>query len=81
MKCQLVIPVDKILMQIKDDPQLQWLRLLNSSPNAQDKRRCYHFHQDYGHYTDECRDLKEQIEDLIQKEGFKGCEEKHTRST
>ena len=61
------MPIDKILMQIKDDLQLQWLRLLNSLPNAWDKRWYYHFHQDYGHYTNECRDLKEQIEDLIQK--------------
>ena len=26
-----------------------------------------HFHRDHGHYIDKCKDLKEQIEDLIQK--------------
>lgn len=60
--------VDKILMQIKDKHPLKRLKPLNSSPNTCNKKKYYHFHRDHGHYTDECRDLKKQIEELIQKE-------------
>ena len=28
-------------------------------------KKYYRFHKDHGHYTDECRDWKEQIEELI----------------
>ena len=63
----LVMPVDKILMQIKDEHYLKWLRPLHSSPNVRDKNKYCRFHKDHGHYTEDCRDLKEQIEELIQK--------------
>ena len=63
----LVMPVDKILMQIKDEHYLKWPRPLHSSPHICDKNKYYRFHKDYGHYTEDCRDLKEQIEELIQK--------------
>lgn len=56
----LVTPIDKILMQIQDDHPLKWPKPLNSSPNARSKKKYCHFHQDYGHYTEKCKDLKEQ---------------------
>ena len=62
----LVMPVDKILAQVKDEYYLKWPRLLHSSPNVHDKKY-FHFHKDHGHYTEDCRDLKEQIEELIRK--------------
>ena len=63
----LVMLVDKILMQIKDDHALKWLRPLHFSTNIRDKKKYCHFHKDHNHYTEDCRDLKEQIEELIQK--------------
>ena len=62
----LVMPVDKILVQIKDEHYLKWPRPLHSSSNVCDKKY-YHFHKDHGHYTEDCKDLKEQIEELIRK--------------
>ena len=63
----LVMPIDKILMQIKDEHYLKWPRPLHSSPHIRNKNKYCRFHKDHGHYTEDCRDLKEQIEELIQK--------------
>ena len=63
----LVMPVDKILAQIKDEHYLKCLRPLHSSLNVRDKKKYCCFHRDHGHLTEECMDLKEQIEELIQK--------------
>ena len=63
----LVMPIDKILTQIKDKHYLKWPRPLHSSPNVCDKKKYCRFHRDHGHYTKDCRDLKEQIEELIRK--------------
>ena len=63
----LVMPIDKISMQIKDEHYLKWPRPLHSSPNVQDKKKYCWFHKDHGHLIEECRDLKGQIEELIQK--------------
>ena len=62
-----VMLVDKILMRIKDEHYLKWPRPLHSSPHARDKNKYCRFHKDHGHYTEDCRDLKEQIEELIRK--------------
>lgn len=61
------MPADKILMQIEDEPGLRWPKLLSSSSKKWDMKKYCRFHKDPGHYTNQCRDLKEQIEELIQK--------------
>ena len=63
----LVMPIDKILAQIKDGHHLNWPKPLHSSPKVQDKRKYCRFHKNRDHYTEDCRDLKEQIEELIWK--------------
>ena len=61
------MPVDKILMQIKDDLYLKWPRPLHLSPNVRDKNKYCRFHKDHGHNTEDCKDQKEQVEELIRK--------------
>ena len=63
----LVMPVNKILMQIKDEHYLKWPSLQHSSPNVHDEKIYCCFHKEHGHYIEDCRDLKEQIEELIWK--------------
>ena len=41
----LVMPIDKILAQIKDKHYLKWLWPLHSSPNARDKKKYCRFHR------------------------------------
>ncbi|XP_075665915.1 uncharacterized protein LOC142635675 [Castanea sativa] len=52
---------------IKDEHYLKWPRPLHLSPHVRDKKKYCRFHKDHGHYTEDCRDLKEQIEELLQK--------------
>ncbi|XP_050259776.1 uncharacterized protein LOC126704820 [Quercus robur] len=58
---------DKLSRTIKDDHALKWPKLLHSLLNIRDKKKYCYFHKDHGHYTEDCRDLKEEIEKLIQK--------------
>ena len=62
----LIMPIEQILMQIRDYPSLQWLKPISASIERRDKNKYYRFHQDHGHRIDECRHLKDQVETLIQ---------------
>ena len=52
-------------MQIKDDPSLKWPKKMKGDPNKRNRNKYCRFHKDHGHDTDECFDLKQQIENLI----------------
>ena len=52
-------------MQIKDDPSLKWLEKMKGDPNKRNRNKYCRFHRDHGYDTDECFDLKQQIENLI----------------
>ena len=55
----LVVPVDQVMTEIKDEQYLKWPRPLHSSPSVRDKRKYCRFHKDHKHYIKDCRDLKE----------------------
>ena len=59
------VPLEQVLMQIKDDPSLKWPEKMKGDPNKRNKSKYCRFHRDHGHDTDECFDLKQQIENLI----------------
>ena len=59
------VPFEQVLMQIKDDPSLKWPEKMKGDPNKCNRNKNCHFHRDHGRDTDECFDLKQQIENLI----------------
>ena len=59
------VPFEQVLMQIKDDPSLKWPEKMKGDPNKRNRNKYCRFHRDHGHNTDECFDLKQQIENLI----------------
>ena len=60
-------PLEQVFMQIKDDPSLKWQEKMKADPNKRNRNKYCRFHKDHGHDTDECFDLKQQIENLIDK--------------
>ena len=58
-------PLEQVLMQIKDYPSLKWPEKMKGDPNKRNRNKYCRFHRDHRHDTDECYDLKQQIENLI----------------
>ena len=52
-------------MQIKDDPSLKWPEKMKGDPNKRNRNKYCCFRRDHTHDTNECFDLKQQIENLI----------------
>ncbi|XP_059629876.1 uncharacterized protein LOC132272805 [Cornus florida] len=63
----LTMSIDQVLMQIQDDPSLKWPSKLKSDPSRRPQDKYCRFHRDYGHVKEDCIDLKDQIENLIQR--------------
>ncbi|XP_030924922.1 uncharacterized protein LOC115951948 [Quercus lobata] len=51
--------IDQVLMQIKDEETLTFLRKLKRDPNKRSKDKYYSFHHDHGHDTADYYDLKQ----------------------
>ncbi|GAV76518.1 hypothetical protein CFOL_v3_19991 [Cephalotus follicularis] len=56
-----------ILAVEKDNVPIQWPEKMRSPTEKRDTEKYCRYHGDHGHDTKECRQLKNQIEDLIQK--------------
>ena len=59
------MPLEQVFMQIKDDPSLKWPEKMKGDPNKRNRNKYCCFHRDHRHDTNECFDLKQQIENLI----------------
>ncbi|XP_058185741.1 uncharacterized protein LOC131302966 [Rhododendron vialii] len=63
----LIATAEQILSNLQNDPDLKWPGKLRTDPNRRAKDKYCRFHKDHGHNTDDYTDLKQQIEELIQR--------------
>ena len=59
------VPPAHILTTIEKKNYVRWPAPMRSNPDKRNKDKWCHFHNNHGHYTNDCRALKEMIEDLI----------------
>ncbi|XP_028119485.1 uncharacterized protein LOC114316974 [Camellia sinensis] len=57
--------MEQVLNQIQRDYLLKWPQPLRSPSNRRDQSKYCRFHQDHDHNTEECVNLKDQVESLI----------------
>ena len=61
----LTVPIDQVLMQIKDERALTFHCKLKGDPGKRPRDKYCRFHRDHEHDTTNCFDLKQQIKALI----------------
>ena len=64
--------VSQVLREVRNEQFLRWLTQMKSDPTARDNTKYCEFHRDYGHRTDDCIQLKREIEYLIRR-GYLRC--------
>ena len=67
----LIMPIEQVLMQIKDNPSLHWPKPISTPTERRDKNKYCRFHQDHRHRSNECRHLKDQMETLVGKGSYR----------
>ncbi|KAL2467122.1 Ribonuclease H [Abeliophyllum distichum] len=58
---------DNILMEIQNMKELVWPKKMWVPPHRRDETKYCKFHRDHGHDTEDCQQLKEEIERLIKR--------------
>lgn len=55
-------PISQIVMEIEKDRDVKWPKPLKPDPEKRNKNQYCIFHKDTGHDTDNCHQLKDEIE-------------------
>ena len=61
----LTASVSQVLREVRNEQFLRWPTQMKSDLTTRDNTRYCEFHRDYGHLTDDCIQLKKEIEYLI----------------
>lgn len=56
-----------MVWHMKGNQFVKWPLKMSSDPKGRDKTKFCVFHNDYGHLTEECKQLKWEIEERIKK--------------
>ena len=63
----LTASVSQVLHEVRNEQFLRWPAQMKSNPDTRDNTKYCEFHRDYGHRTDNCIQLRREIEYLIQR--------------
>ena len=63
----LTASVSQVLREVRNEQFLRWLTQMKSDPTTRDNTRYCEFHRDYEHSTNDCIQLKREIEYLIRR--------------
>ena len=63
----LTASVSQVLHEVRNEQFLRWPTQMKSDPSTRDNTRYCEFHRDYGHSTDNCIQLRKEIEYLIRR--------------
>ena len=63
----LTASVSQVLHEVRNEQFLRWPTQMKSDPATRDNTKYCEFHRDYGHHTDNCIQLRREIEYLIQR--------------
>ena len=58
-------PVQKVLEKVRNEPFFKWPNKMARDPVNRNQNRYYHYHQDHGHTTENCRNLWDHLEQLV----------------
>ena len=59
--------VSQVLYEVQHEKFLRWPSQMKTDPTKRDMAKYYEFHIDHGHWTDDCIQLKKEIEFLIRR--------------
>ena len=63
----LTASVSQVLHEVRNEQFLRWPTRMKSDPATRDNTKYCEFHRDYGHRTDNCIQLRREIEHLIKR--------------
>ena len=63
----LTASVSQVLREVRNEQFLKWPTQMKSDPSTRDNTKYCEFHRDYGHRTENCIQLKREIEYLIRR--------------
>lgn len=58
-------PIYQILEKIKNEPYFKWPNNMGGDPSKKNQKLYYHYHQEKGHTTEECRILHDHLGQLV----------------
>ena len=59
-------PVQQVLEKIKNEPFFKWPNKMAGEPKRRNPNLYCHYHQDHGHTMEDCRNLWDHLEHLVQ---------------
>ena len=58
--------MQRVLEKIKNEPFFKWPNKMAGDPMRRNQSLYYHYHQDHGHTTEDCRNLWDHLDQLVQ---------------